>query len=101
MLDESGVPGYVGGAAMGAGALDLSWRTARRIRRWARGEAGRLCVTPGPYSGELSMLQDPGQKAVSLRPRSTQACQSVMGLGSGWRIGPESGKDEDSGQVKL
>ena len=49
--DESGVPGYAGGAAMGAGALDLSWRTARRIRRWARGKAiacaslrGRIAV---------------------------------------------------------
>ena len=43
-------------------------RTARLIRRLARGNAGRLCVTPGLYSCEQSMLQDPGQKAVSRRP---------------------------------
>ena len=50
--DESGVPGYAGRSAMEAGARDLSWRTAQRIRRRARGKAGRFCVTPGPYSGE-------------------------------------------------
>ena len=89
------------GAAMGpgAGGRDLSWRTARWIRRRARGKAGRSCVTLGPYSSELSMLPDPGQKAVSLRPRST--CQSVVGLGSGRRFGPESGKDDESGQVRV
>ena len=47
--DKPGVPGYVGGPALDAGRSCVTLGVmGRRIRRRARGSAGRSCVTPGP-----------------------------------------------------
>ena len=64
--------------------------------RWRGARASlRGCIAVNKQCFKLRVQAEGSQS------QRRSACQSVKGLGTGRRLGPESGNDEESGQVKL